>query len=760
MRLTLRTLLAYMDEILEPEDQQELTKKIETSEFASDLIHRTRDTMRRLRLSAPQVVGTGLGLDPNTVAEYLDNSLPVENVADLERICLESDIHLAEVGSCHHVLTMVLGEPAEIDPSTKQRMYRIGEEAEQRKQLRIEPAHPAPPIAPIEKEPPVTAPSREPVRPASRTEVPDYLRASRRSAIQTGVQVIVAAALLAGVAYLGMGFFSGQSRNVADGSNGLAGSNQPSTTNLRDSGNQPDSGTKEPVVPPVPEEPEPPQPQPPEQESDLIDSSLEQPADGTISREPLIIQKDEPEINNSVEMSNDSGATGEQDLKLDEPPALPNPVNTDPPKDSQDSASREPEEGIAEVDGEGSKAPAIVPPDNTPEVTEPEAPLSKEIGVFWADGAVLLRQNQETGDWFPLASGTPLEVGDRLMSLPTFRPTIALNTGVWVTPSGAAVLELIRDDSEGSSRVPGIRLISGRAILIKTTEDYGDIQVEVGSSSATATIGSGAGIAIEMIRAWYPGFKPMNDSSVVAVNAYAYMGDVLWNDGFDSHVVGDPSRWEIREGVETEIEPFDAAIEWLDEEPAKKSQLMAANEIQKRLQPNVAAGTVFLEMQSNRRREVRKMAAECSAFAGQFAPFIRSLNDSDEEQNWGAHISTMRNALANNPETGGFLIRDLAELRGSKAAADMFEMICGYDREAIGNTPLKTQTGALLTLINHLENDVLDYRVLAVHNLREITGKSLLSDPAGSPSDRAQGVRRWRERLEEGELAPLDTYYR
>ena len=95
MRLTLRTLLAYMDEILEPGDREELAKKIETSDFANDLLLRTKDTMRRLRLSAPQVVGTGMALDPNTVAEYLDNVLPPDAVADFERICLESDVHWA-----------------------------------------------------------------------------------------------------------------------------------------------------------------------------------------------------------------------------------------------------------------------------------------------------------------------------------------------------------------------------------------------------------------------------------------------------------------------------------------------------------------------------------------------------------------------------------------------------------------------------------------------------------------------------------------
>ena len=139
MRLTLRTMLAYMDEILDPEDQQQLQVKIETSDYAGELVHRMRDSMRRLRLSAPQVLGAGLGLDPNSIAEYLDNTLPVEQVTDLERICLESDLHLAEIASCHQVLTMVLGQPADVDPDVRARMYAIPEVAEKCKQPQANP---------------------------------------------------------------------------------------------------------------------------------------------------------------------------------------------------------------------------------------------------------------------------------------------------------------------------------------------------------------------------------------------------------------------------------------------------------------------------------------------------------------------------------------------------------------------------------------------------------------------------------------------
>ena len=78
MRLTLRTMLAFLDDVLEPNDSKELGKKLDESERAKQLMRRVQHVVSRRRLDAPRLDGRALGGDPNTVAEYLDGTMPAE----------------------------------------------------------------------------------------------------------------------------------------------------------------------------------------------------------------------------------------------------------------------------------------------------------------------------------------------------------------------------------------------------------------------------------------------------------------------------------------------------------------------------------------------------------------------------------------------------------------------------------------------------------------------------------------------------------
>lgn len=131
MRLTLRTLLAYLDDTLEPAQAKLIGQKVAESEVAQQLVERIKQVTRRRRLTAPPESGPG-SLDSNSVAEYLDNVLSADKLAEVEELLLNSDVHLAEVAACHQILTLFLGQPAAVPPTATKRMYGLAKGRQKR----------------------------------------------------------------------------------------------------------------------------------------------------------------------------------------------------------------------------------------------------------------------------------------------------------------------------------------------------------------------------------------------------------------------------------------------------------------------------------------------------------------------------------------------------------------------------------------------------------------------------------------------------
>lgn len=122
MRLTLRTLLAYLDDRLPPANAKELGQKIMKSPFATELVDRIREVKRRRRLAMPEKPVAMI--DANLVAEYLDDQLTPELVAKIEMEILASDVKLAEVASAHEILGL-LQDPVTIEPRLRDRLYAM-----------------------------------------------------------------------------------------------------------------------------------------------------------------------------------------------------------------------------------------------------------------------------------------------------------------------------------------------------------------------------------------------------------------------------------------------------------------------------------------------------------------------------------------------------------------------------------------------------------------------------------------------------------
>lgn len=104
MRLTLRTLLGWLDGVLPPEDHAFIGERVGGSRVATRLADRIRGAVVRPGIGVPSCGGQWLADDPNFVAEYLDNTLSAAHVEAFERVCLDSEIHLAEVAACHGLL--------------------------------------------------------------------------------------------------------------------------------------------------------------------------------------------------------------------------------------------------------------------------------------------------------------------------------------------------------------------------------------------------------------------------------------------------------------------------------------------------------------------------------------------------------------------------------------------------------------------------------------------------------------------------------
>lgn len=134
MRLTLRTLLAWMDDVLPADHQEEMGVKVRASGVARSLVERIRQVVARPGLAAPRVDGRGLAEDANTVAEFLDNVLPGDRLEAFERVCIDSDIHLAEAADCHALLAKLAVDPAVIEPldrpSRKRLLDRVTEQVD------------------------------------------------------------------------------------------------------------------------------------------------------------------------------------------------------------------------------------------------------------------------------------------------------------------------------------------------------------------------------------------------------------------------------------------------------------------------------------------------------------------------------------------------------------------------------------------------------------------------------------------------------
>lgn len=773
MRLTLRTMIAYMDEVLEPADAQEIGKKIAESEFATKLLNRIRDAMHRPRLGAPGLNDRAGGLDPNTVAEYLDSLLPDARIPDFEKACLESDMHLAEVASCHQILTLVLAELVEVDQPTRQRMYHLVNDVRLSPPSSPSGEEPAegPPPADGLVAPPIITPSSELHEPESR--VPEYLRASRREArwvramVGVAALVMLVAVVLRLTGQLDDGTFLGNllrghlGKEVAQGDKGdrptvptaptLPVTPTAETTPDGKTGNKPDEKEKKPDGKEAPKEPS-----SPDKAGGAAGAKEPDAAKKTLPTDPAMPPKDPK-----------SGTTPAPTDKPPVPGANPNKtpegMNPNPAVPPDGAAAKKGPDGTpitAKVPPVDPKTPPVEPknltmdPKTAPTDPKTAGRVAPAVPLEWVGKVVLsgtsrdvlLKMQATSGVWERMPPDTAqIAPHQRLLVLPVYRIRIALVGKLGLQLVDGTQVEMLPPSN--NQEAVGIAVDFGRLILQpdEKAEASSRVRLLIGDRAGVVTFKDPKTVlAIEVNRVPGAG-DPETQPGPVVADFYLKDGGIVWQEERD-----DPNLQPITLTAGIRMTLSDRAPEtvplpkppaWITMSTASALDQRAAVTMERNLLPGRMANIALREFAYNhRQKEVRSLAMRSLNLIGDFELILKALNDPDQKLVRDDYFDLLRDAVIRSPQSAAQVRSTMEKLYDTAPGAALYELLWKYHRDSVSEEDRKQ-------LVKYLDHDELIFRVLAHRNLFDLYGTPLHYRPDEPANRRAAYIGKWKEKI-------------
>ncbi len=722
MRLTLRNLLAYMDDLLDPESARIIGQKTEESEFASGLLHRIRDVTRRVKLGSPEVIDRKAALDPNTVAEYLDNTLPADRVTDFEKACLDSDVELAEVAACHQILTLVLGEPAEVRPQSRVRMYQLPATAASHTYIESDKADAG-------ENHRIDTPTLPPVR-RRQTAVPEYLLEARRR--RKRLLWIAAIAAVLGVAvYLGVsgpeGVFFDSGEESASPGDQLAMHTSPP----QPQSSVPSSAPAEPLpaAEPVPSTPE----------------ATEKPSpDLPINSAPAPVNPDAPSPEAVVqEPTGQSSPVPDSVVPIKPVPVPPPAINAasevpipvTPLEPSDPPLAPSPDPGHLA----GSSVPAGMPDDREPMIAEPLVPevaeQGRELGRLITPDEMVLAADKTGHPFLRVASSEPLREGQRVVSLPTSRPVIRIDGKLNVEMVDGGEVHLLPSEENGPL---GLEITSGRMIFTPTDE-AGTVSVALradGLAGLLSLADPTTLVALEVGRTKDPIQDPLTRPAPLTARLWAVSGKFSWTpEGAAETSLEGPIMIDLATGAASAPTPQDAP-EWVKADLTGTIPRQASGMLNRAFQEyHKEADLVLRENADHRRREVRELARQSLSWIEYFDPVVEVLDSPERYVEWPELIELLRDSVRRGPRTAQ-AVRNAMGVKFGPRGEELYELLWKYDTEQLSSQSAKR-------LVQYLDDNDLPFRVLAFRNLNRITGLGYYYRPEESEFERRPSVQRW-----------------
>lgn len=804
MRLTLRTLLAYLDNTLDPQDAELLKSKLEDSGFATRMVQRIRNLLTQPDLSAPSPFARGPVEEANVICEYLDSTLPVEQVAEVERACLDSDPHLAEAAACHQILTMVLENPASVPVVLRDRIYQLpGEQRGLEKQagsfsaLAIpEPVNSfdAPSSQVLSSEIP-PAPPQEPVRPVGVGDsgvmaAPARLRQSELVGDKAATKGPAIAGSRPANHQSDSGLYGGQIRSsritpwlVTLGLTAvllyaLTQIFQP----LMDLGKTAglDGGSEE---------------------SDALDtddtSKLLDGEDNISSELSPTGEADSEGV--AVGSSADSGVDGGQEVQ---PPAAAAQAGSlgdeaaslggetapstesnlnEPEMDQSDPVedSAEPGEKTQDAAEKVDPAIAVKPVPQPPQPQPPEAVTSpaeemeqQQLGENGSSSLLVAKVLSDDtllavdadGQWVRLGKNAEVLAQQRLVVAPGFHAELALPSMqvMLVGPSSAMLLPNDVGGLEvrlifGSLLVSAAKAVPAEDTAPAEDTDLADdtdsmIQLDLGGEKCRlrlATPETMAAVRLTHTRA--PALDPLLPGNHVAVRQLiAIDGSVTVDRGGLSTVVQANSQWTQVAGGEPGVEPLDVLPDWATTSVSDADALAttARSNLLTLLEDAPSLEIGLRELLGFRRAEVADLAARTLLGLGKSDVYFGGagvFSDPRQRAYWSKHYDALLSRVDSGPEAA-LEVQQAVNKMDAAAEEQLFRMLTGYTDEQLAS-------GSDLQLLENLDSSNMSVRVLAFENLRRITGVTFNYRPEqDSQARREQYMKKWRVRQRKGDI--------
>ena len=726
MRLTLRTLLAWLDGVLPDDEQQQLGAKVSSSVVATHLVERIRGAVGRAAIGAPKPEGRGLTEDVNSVAEYLDNTLSSEQLEAFERICIESEVHLAEVAACHGLLAEVSR-----DPTVAQRLYEEERERIHQRLLGL--------LSGLQ--------DRATTEKIAAAGGGDGHHESRETARAIMDAMTSATSAAAGVTPSGNGVVTpgrGPSRPAAGRSSTaawaaaafavallltlagvLAWSLFGGTRTGRGSGRPPEVAQVQPAA----SEPAPAPPAVAETIPAPMAAAVAPVAEGEspATAEPRMESEQEAEPLKTAEP---------------EPPAAP------------------PAAAMAVAP---APAPAVPPAGTSAPADADEA--QNDVGFVGGDGVLLrLAEAAETTEWTFYPVGSPLQRREDLLVPPVFQPELHVRgVTIRLLPETRAVLSL---DADGT---PRIEVVFGRAVA---RASRADARLGITAAGLVGTVDAGllnpVAIQVELDR--FTGADPASTPPQVRSRIIAASRGLSWR---QTTAEGQPAE-RLLEGIDAQgMLDAGMSLEWANNAadrvtvarnrglPAWIESGVRPDRLEKAAGETLAAkvasttplARALRELAADKRVENRMLAAATLTLIGEFDDVVEQLAAESpgrklEPRQWSyLQDATVPLALARGGNAASRLYASFVS-RGPHGKADaLWAMARGFTDEDLA-------AGADRAIVEALDDPSLMVRRYAIKSLVDITQPSAVDRaryrPDGLPDMRREGVLWWRGQLEKG----------